>query len=121
MLCLSLAGNNDAGNWRNEIDAATIASLHLSGDDVPCKLIGGRRLLFGKDLIILTYRYIPWHGNMAWDSFQVTPADAVRVIEFLRSQHWDCEEGEADLFRAYEDGKPITETLLENAESFFEM
>ena len=121
MLTLSLAGNNDAGNWRNEIDAAQIASLHLAGDDIPCRIIGGRRLLFGDDFIIHTHGYIPWHGNMAWDSFQETIEDAVRVLEFLRRHHWDCEEGEAALFDAYERGAAIDATLLENAEPFFGM
>ncbi len=116
---LDLAGNNDAGNWRNAIDAAQICGMTLSGDEVPCLLIGGGRIKFGDDLIIQSHGYIPWHGNMAWDGFRVDAAEAVRVVEFLRSQHWTCEEAEQELFRAYDAGQPITEQLLAQAAVFF--
>lgn len=117
--CLDLAGNNDAGNWRDAIDAAQICGMTLSGDDVPCLLIGGGRLKLGPDLIIQSRKYIPWHGNMAWDGFLVDAAEAVRVVEYLRTQHWDCEEAEQELMRAYDGGQPITEVLLDQAAVFF--
>ena len=115
-ICLSLAGNNDAGTWRDQIDAAQIASLHLSGDGVGCSFIGGGRLKFAGGLIVQGYKYIPWHGNICWDALWVSVEDAIKVIELLRAAHWTCEGGESALFEAYNEGQPITAVLIEGAD-----
>lgn len=114
-ICLSLAGNNDAGDWRGKVEAAQVASLRLAGDDAQCRLIGGCRLAFEGGLVVQSHKHIPWHGNMAWDAFWVSVADAIKVVELLRGYHWTCEEGESELFDTYNAGEPITAALIEGA------
>jgi hypothetical protein len=59
------------------------------------------------------YRYHV--GNIVWDAACVELAEAAKVVNYLRTQHWTCEEAYTPLFEAYRDDWDIAVEDLEKA------
>lgn len=113
LIGVSLAGNDDNGNWIGTVDAITIGDLcQLEGDALDCTNPAYQQITLD-GLALWSHGYIPWHGNMAWDSIRLGLSDACRLLTHLRTQHWTILEGDARLFAAYEGGLAITVELLE--------
>lgn len=111
LICVDLAGNNDAGNWQGWIEAVQIGDvIQLEGGDLACSIPDARAVII-EGMSVQSHGYIPWHGNMAWDAVRVSLADAARLLEHLRRKHWTVIEGEATLFQAYDDGAPLEAAL----------
>lgn len=113
LIGVSLAGNDDNGNWSGSVEAITIGDLcQLEGDALDCTNPAYNQITIG-GVVFWSHGYIPWHGNMAWDSIRLSLTDAARLLAHLRAQHWTIIEGDARLFRAYEDGQAISAEQLE--------
>ena len=69
-----------------------------------------RLLVDGREYRIHGYRQ--WYGNMAWDAFRLKLADAARLLEYLRTQHWTCTMAETGVFEAWGEGGPLAPRML---------
>jgi hypothetical protein len=113
LIAVDLACNDDRGQFASGVEAVQIGDvLSLEGDPIDCT-DPTRSTVTIDGLALESHGYIPWHGNMAWDAIRVSLDDACRLIAHLRARHWTVLEGDARLFAAYDDGRPITVEVLE--------
>lgn len=113
-ICVDLAVNNDAGNFSGRLDAVAIGDVaQFDGDPLTAALAPGPHVITIEGCELRYYRSITWHGNMAWNGYEMTIAEAARLLETLRRNHWTCIEADARLFDAYDRGAALEAVLME--------
>ncbi len=113
MYAISLACNDDHGNFSGRVDAIHIDDLlQLEGD--PLRLaLGAQTIIEG--LAVRARGYIQWYGNWCWDAIKLDEHDTARLIEHLRRKHWTVLEGYANLVAAYDSGMDDMMVALQKA------
>lgn len=119
-ICVDLAVNNDAGNFSGELAAVSISAgspleniVQFDGDTLTAELFPGPHVIKVAGCELRYYRSIEWHGNMAWNGYEMTIADAARLLETLRRNHWTCIEADARLMDTYDRGESMEAVLMD--------
>ncbi len=109
MYTISLACNDDGGNFAGRVDAITIDDvIQLEGD--PLRIAIGKTTII-EGMVVRARGHTTWYGNMMWDAIRQDAHDTARLLEHLRRKHWTIIEGDAALFNAYDTGGDMAAAL----------
>jgi hypothetical protein len=64
------------------------------------------------DCQIAIQGYCTWVGNIYWDCAIATLPEALKLLNYLIAERWDCTQAEEALYQRWEAAEPLTENDL---------
>jgi hypothetical protein len=108
----------DNGSWIGKAEHIEIEGIEMYGPEVRVNhenrklksagpAAGDTVLRVGRVLVpCLGYR--TWWGNWCWDCASVRAMNALKVLNYLISRGWKCEQAACEVYDAINDGEPIS-------------
>lgn len=107
----------DNGNFLGKAEHVEIEGIELYGPEVTCnqedrklKSAGpaeGDTVLRVGRCVVSCLGYRTWWGNWCWDAASVRAVNALKVLNYLISRGWRCEQAACEVYNAINEGKPI--------------
>lgn len=105
---------------RNGMPTGRIDALEAEG---VCHLVGnasyrenGRSVKIGRFTYPLESGIGAWVGNWCWNGARMQVSVLAALLERLRQDGWDCEEGAEEIWHAISHDEPITEAMVRKAQ-----
>lgn len=109
--------NPDNGDFLGKCERIELphCAMELEGSEHQI-IFGERAIKFGRKMFNCR-GYKRWVGNWCWDGTWMEPADAVKLLAYLKELGWRCTAGWCDLIDPWERGDLTAELLSRELES----